>query len=221
MSTERTDHRTSDITVAAWVREHVGPYVLKTASEPEPVLHDDNLIAVGSSPDRIRELVLAWERIDALDTHVGFTAFGHEPVATSPHDVERADDEFDPSHELGHASSRAHVGIAAGAVVGAVVITLITAIFVGFSPVLIGAAIGGAAFGGVAGGMINFTTKTGWSAAYQDSFVDEADTEIAVASLHSADAGTIEAGLAAGLDDDDGSDTIKIYRVGRDGHPTP
>ena len=209
------DVGTSAITVADWVVAHVGPSVVKTASEPEPVLNEHNLIAVGTSADRIREVVLAWERIEALDTRVGFLAFGSEPVATSNRTVDDGRDEFDPSHELGHASKRARVGIGLGAVVGAIVITLVTAIFVGWSPVLIGAAIGGAAFGGVAGGMMNFTAKTGWGAAYRDSFVDERDTEMAVASLHSPGRGPIEAGLSV----DDGSGDLTIFRVGRDGRP--
>lgn len=209
------DIGTSEITVAQWVRAHVGPYVIKTTSEPEPVLHDHNLIAVGPSADRIREVVLAWERIEALDTRVGFTAFGSEPTATSNRTVADGEDEFDPSHELGHAGQSVRSGFGIGAVVGAIVITLITAIFVGWSPVLIGAAIGGAAFGGVAGGVINFTAKTGWGAAYQDSFVDERDTDIAVASLHSPDRAAIEAGLTV----DDGDGAITLFRVGRDGRP--
>ena len=210
------DVDTSEITVAQWVRAHVGPYVLKTASEPEPVLHEHNLIAVGSSPDRIREIVLAWERIEELDTRVGFTAFGSEPAATSTRPVDSGEDEFDPSHELGQASKNTRLGAGIGAVVGAIVITLITALFIGWSPVLIGAAIGGAAFGFVAGGMINFATRTGWGAAYKDSFVDERDTDIAVASFHSPDRGAIDAGLTV----DDGSGDITLFRVGRDGRPT-
>lgn len=192
-----------DVTVVEWVRDHIGPHTLKSSSDPVPVLHEHNLLAIAVSPDRVREAVLPWQRIKSHDALVGFAAFGSEPVATGA--TEQPDAEFDASHELRHASGRAGTGIAFGALAGAVVITLIAAIFVGVSPVLIGAAIGGAAFGGVVGGMIKFTTKTGW---------DAADTALAIASIHSDDLGVIELAAAA-VDDVDGIRLIRVDRAGR------
>lgn len=201
------------VTIVEWVSDELGPLVLKDASEPTPTLHDHNLIAVADSADAVRQAVLPWERIESQDKLVGFAAFGTEPVATAP--PEEAERDFDPSHELRHAGGRAGVGIAGGAVVGAIVITLVAALVVGWSSVLIGVALGGAAFGAAAGAMISFATKTGWGAAYQDSFVDEHDTTLAVASIHSSDPGVIE--LAASSID--GVDGLRLYRVDRSGRP--
>lgn len=206
-----TDHTRYDITIAEWVRSNLGAYTMITHSEPQPVLIDYNLLAVGRSADAVRDVVLAWERLEEHDGNVGFVAMADSDLDPSAN-AERGE-HFDPSHELEHASKRARLGILPGLVVGAVVITLLAWVIVGWSPVLIGAAIGGAAFGGVAGGMINFATKTGWGAAYQDSFVDEDGTSLAIASIHSGDLATIERAAQAAIE----SDGVELHALDRSG----
>lgn len=83
----------------------------------------------------------------------------------------------------------------------------------GWTPVLIGAALGGAAFGFVAGFMISFATGTGWGAAYRDSFVDDERTELLVASIH-ADA---EQPIAQAIEAVKDVESVELYVVDRAG----
>lgn len=199
-----------EITLTEWVRRQAPDMAVMSSSEPQPVLQEHNVVAVSGTVEAARAVVLEWERIEPHDGAVGFLALGTPPD-------ERQDPTppgSDPQHVIRHTVARANRGLVPGALIGALFVTLLTWVFIGWSPVLFGAAVGGAAIGGVAGAFFGFASGTGWGSAYRDSFVEPGQTDLAVASIHSDDAAVIteavEAVAAIG--------EVRLYRIGRAGN---
>lgn len=196
----------TDITLTDWVTRQAPDMAIVTASEPEPVLQDYNVVAVSDTVEAARAVVLQWERIEPHDGAVGFVALGA--------DHRTAEQDADSRDVVRHSISRANRGLLPGAVIGAVVVTLLAWLVAGWSAVLVGAVVGGAAIGGVCGVFLSFTSGTGWGAAYQDSFVAPGQTDLAVASIHS-DEPTV---VAEAVDAAAASGGVRLYGIGRAGN---
>jgi hypothetical protein len=199
----------SGVTLTTWARGQVSNAAVVTCSEPEPYMLEHNAIAVSRSPDAARSVVLAWERILPEDGAVGFLAFGTPPE----HRDESGHVEHGADGLAGHAASRIVRGSIPGAVVVALFVTLVVWAVVGWTPALIGAALGGAAFGFIAGAMFSFVRGTGWGAAYRDTFVDDQQTAVMVASIHSDRREPIDRAVEAVQN----TDAIELYCVDRTG----
>jgi hypothetical protein len=160
-------------------------------SEPEPVLLTHNLVAILREPDAARELLRKWERIQPAAAGVGFVAMSRTPRADGRPPYERPTEpvraEADPQRVTGHAARRIVRGAVPGGLIGAVVVGVIVAILTPDGGNVTAAALGGAAIGFVAGAVLSFVAGSGWSEAYQESFVEPATTELTYASIHSDD----------------------------------
>ena len=165
-----------------------------SASVPEPTLEPGDTLAIFADADAARELVLHWERIQPDDDSVGFVALGADPGGRN--EIDRPTG-ADPEGVGAHTLKQVLKGGVPGAVIGAVVVAAITAIISGGDGTVIGAAFGGGAFGAVAGAVMAVVKGTGWSEAYQHSFVDPTATALAVASFHSTEHARREDALAA------------------------
>lgn len=200
----------SDITLADWVTRQAPDLDIVTTSEPQPVLQDYNVVAVSGTVEAARAVVLEWERIESHDGAVGFVALG--PPSGGSDDPTPAG--ADPRHVVRHTVLRANRGLIPGALIGATVVTLLAWFLTGWSGVLVGALVGGAAIGGVCGAFLAFASGTGWGAAYQDSFVEPGQTDLAVASIHSDEreviADAIDAAASLG--------GVRLYGIGRAGN---
>jgi hypothetical protein len=200
-------------TVREWARRQAPHLDVVSASVPEPVLAGRTLVAVFDDAERARELVLAWERIEPADGGVGTVVLGVAP--DRPSEIDR-DSGVDPEGVTEHAFVRALQGAIPGAVVGALIVALIVVILDGWSPLVIGAALGGAAFGAIPGGIFSFATGTGWGAAYEHTFVDDDATSVVITSLHSDDQARMDEALEAAIDSG-----ARTYRVDADGSAEP
>jgi hypothetical protein len=202
--------RDGRLTLREWVQREMPAGDVVSMSEPEPVLLEHNAVAVSRVADAARAVVLEWERVLPEDGAVGFLARGTPPDVRNAElgHVERGADGV-----IGHAAGRILRGSIPGAVIGAIVVTVAVWIINGFSPALIGAAFGGAALGYVAGFMISFAKGTAWGAAYRDSFVDDEQTELLVASIHADDEEPISLAIDAVADVED----VELYVVDRTG----
>lgn len=200
----------ADVTMSGWARRQVPGLDVVSASVPEPVLRQHNLVAVCGDATQARDVVRDWERLEPADGAVGVVVMGVAP--DRPSELARTTG-ADPEHVTGTAARTALRGALPGVIVGAAVVAAIVTILDGWSGVVIGAALGGAAFGAVAGGVMAFTQGVGWGEAYRHSFVDDDATAVAFASIHSDDAAVIgEAMTAAGK-----QRSLSLYRVHRDG----
>jgi hypothetical protein len=197
------------VTLSDWAVEHVPGSHTVAASEPEAVLLAHNLIAVGRSVDAVREVVLEWERIREPDGAVGFVA-----LASTPHD-ETAGLGADPEHVAGHTAAKVLRGAIPGALIGGAVIALVVLLLVGWEGAVLGALAGGAAFGAVAGAVLSFAMGTGWGAAYTESFVPQAEADLAIASIHGNDAAFLEEAASA-ISDPDGIELLRVDASGRE-----
>lgn len=200
----------SQTTLHDWARQQARHLDVVSASAPEPVFEQYNLVAVFDEAQLARELVLAWERIEPADGAVGTVALGTAP--DRPSELDRPSG-VDPEGVTEHAAVRALKGGIPGAIVGAVVVALIVVALDGWSGVVIGAAIGGAAFGAIPGGILAYTRGTGWGAAYRHSFVDDDATSVVFASIHSDDPYRIEEALRAA--EEAGARTYRVDASGR------
>lgn len=180
--------------MTAWARAQVPHLDVVSASVPEPLLLEHNLVAVGTHPDEVRDVVLAWERIEPADGAVGTVALGEAP--DRPGELARPAG-VDPEGVTHHVAARALQGGLPGAVIGALAVGLILLALEGWSGVMIGAALGGAGFGFVAGAVLAYTRGTGWGRAYGSAFVDPAAAHVVFASIHSDDAAHIDEALGA------------------------
>ncbi|MEZ5298354.1 MAG: hypothetical protein R2697_19405 [Ilumatobacteraceae bacterium] len=218
MSTDRTERpgpaERTPIAITDWARRQAPHLDVVSASVPEPLLLAHNLVAVGSHPDEMREVLLTWERIEPADGAVGTVALGAAP--DRPTELGRPSG-ADPEGVAAHLATRAIQGGLPGAVIGAVVVALIVLALDGWSGVVIGAAIGGAAFGFVPGAVLAYTRGTGWGRAYRDAFVDPTATEVVFASIHSDDGGRIEEARSAVR----APAGVRLVRVGPDGSTRP
>jgi hypothetical protein len=196
-------------TLREWARTQAPHLDVVTSSVPEPVLVGHTLVAVFDDSQRARELVLAWERIEPADGGVGTVVLGTAPDRQSELD---RDTGVDPEGVTEYAIMRALKGAIPGAVVGALLVAVIVVLLDGWSSIVIGAALGGAAFGAVPGGVLAFTSGTGWGSAYRHTFVDDDATSVVFASIHSEDPARIEAALEAASDVG-----ARTYRVDADG----
>jgi len=198
------------ITLTDWVVRQAPDMDIVSASEPQPTLQEYNVVAVSGTVEATRAVVLEWERIEPHDGAVGFVALG------TPSD-QRSDPTppgSDPNDVVKHSVGQANKGLIPGAVIGAVAVTLLAWFLTGWSGVLLGAAVGGAAIGGVCGAFLSFASGTGWGAAYQDSFVEPGQTELAVASIHSDDRALVARAVDAAAEAAD----VRLYGIGRAGN---
>jgi hypothetical protein len=205
----RTENTPNGTTVVDWVVHQAPDMTIMSASDPRPLLREHNAVAVTTDVITGRAIVLEWERIEPRDDSVGFVALGTPP--------ERRDEPTppgsDPQRVLRHTVRRASRGAVPGTVIGALVVTAAAWVVVGWSPALVGAAVGGGAIGAVAGAFFSFVAGTGWGAAYRDSFVEPGQADLVVASIHSDEPGTIDAAIEAATRYDD----VRIHRVGPGG----
>lgn len=200
-----------EITLTDWVERQAPELDVITASEPQPVLQEYNLIAVSDTVEAARAVVVEWERIEPHDGAVGFVALGASQAGSA--DTATIDG-ADPRQVVRHTARQANRGVLPGALVGAALVTLMTAVVTGWTPVLVGAAVGGAAIGAVAGAFLTFTRGTSWGSAYQDSFVEPGATDLAVASIHSDQQRVIDDAVEA-ADDLRG---VRLYGIGPAGN---
>lgn len=202
------------IAMTEWARRQAPHLDVVSSSVPEPLLLTHNLVAVGSRPEQVRDVLLAWERIEPADGAVGTVALGVAP--DRPAELERPSG-VDPEGVTTHLATRAVQGGLPGALIGAVVVAAIVLALDGWSGLVIGAALGGAAFGFVPGAVFAYTRGTGWGRAYRDAFVDRQATEVVFASIHSDDRARIDdARSAAGS-----PDGVRLIRVSADGSVNP
>jgi hypothetical protein len=201
------------LTITEWARHRVPTFGVVSASVPDPVLLEHNLVAVFPEPERARELVRAWERIEAADGGVGMVVMGAAP--DDPSETARTTG-IDPEGVTADAASKSLRGVVPGAVIGALVVGLVVVALQGWSAIVIGAALGGAAFGAVAGGVMGFTQGVGWGEAYRHSFVDPDATAVVFASIHSDDRVRIDEALRAAP----AELRADVFRVERDGRVT-
>lgn len=199
----------SPTTMREWARRQAPHLDVVSASVPEPVLTGGTLVAVFDDSERARELVLTWERIEPADGGVGTVVLGVAP--DRPSEIAR-DSGVDPEGVTEHAFVRALKGGIPGAVLGALIVAAIVVLLDGWSPLVIGAALGGAAFGAVPGGVLSFTKGTGWGSAYEHAFVDDDATSVVITSLHSDDPARLDEALEAAIDAG-----ARTYRVDADG----
>jgi hypothetical protein len=201
------------LTITEWARRQMPGFDIVSASVPEPVLLGHNLVAVFSEPDRAREVVRAWERIESADGAVGMVVMGTAP--DDPSELTRVSG-ADPEGVTMDAAVKSLRGALPGAVVGALLVAAIVGVLQGWSAMVVGAALGGAVFGAVAGGVMSYTQGVGWGEAYRHSFVDPEASAVVFASIHSDDAGQIDHALRAAAIDQD----VDVFRVRRDGRVT-
>lgn len=175
-----------------------------------------NLVAVLRDPDIARQLLRRWERIQPAEAGVGFVAMASPATSGRGADHRLDVAETDPEKVTGHTGRKVLRGGIPGALIGAVVIAAIAAILTSDVGNVIGAALGGAAIGFVAGAFFSFVSGTGWSKAYEESFVEPGATDLSVASIHSDDVAIItEARRVAHLAGD------TLLSVDRHGQPVP
>lgn len=206
-------------TLAEWARRQAPGLAVVSASVPEPVLLQHNLVAVSEDSASTRDLVRAWERIEPADGSVGMVVLGRSPKSTAA-DAEAGLETpgADPEGVASHAASRAVAGGVPGALVGALLVVVIVLATGGGAGAVVGGALGGAAFGFVAGAVIGFTARSGWGEAYTHSFVPDEATSVVFASIHSDGAEPIERAMAAA---DPATAGVQLYRVDADGHARP
>lgn len=202
----------TDATLTAWIRRQVPTLSVVSASEPTPVLLDQNLIAVSDDPERARAVLRDWERIENSDGAVGLVVLSRSATA-----VDTEADRVDPERVTGHAARRASKGAVPGALVGAVLGAVIALIVAGWGGAVIGAAFAGAALGLVAGAFASVVSGSGWSRAYTEGFVPPDAADVVIASIHSSSAESISAAIDAAPDGGD----VQLFRIGRDGAAVP
>lgn len=211
--TNSSQPRTPD-TFTDWARRQVPHLDVVSSSVPDPVLQEHNLVAIGTEPDRVRETVLAWERIRVADHDVGTVVMGIAP--DRPQEIDRPTG-ADPEGVTTHLATRALQGGLPGAVIFGLLVALVVVVLDGWSTVVIGAALGGAAFGFVAGAVAAYVRGTGWGDAYQNAFVDRDATAAVFVSIHSDDPAAIDEAISAASDDA----AVRLLRVERDGSARP
>lgn len=158
-------------------------------SQPEPALLSLNVIGVYRAENDARNAVLALESIEADDLAVGLTVLGPESDRPARDDTEIRG--LDPEGVTADIAPRALKGGLIGAVVGAVLVGGVAAIFAGGAAAL-GGALGGLLFGGVIGAVWGAFARMGGSDAYRQTFVEPAREEVMLVSLHTADSSTAE-----------------------------
>lgn len=204
----------SPIPMTDWARRQAPHLDVVSSSVPEPLLLSHTLVAVGSRPDEMRDVLLAWERIEPADGAVGTVALGVAPDRSAELDRPAG---ADPEGVTAHLATRALQGGLPGAVIGAAVVALIVLLLDGWSGAVIGAALGGAAFGFVPGAVMAYTRGTGWGRGYSDAFVDPDATEIVFASIHSDDQRRIDEAQSAVK----APAGVRLLHVGPDGQARP
>lgn len=199
-------------TLREWAQGLAPGLDVVSSSVPEPKLQAGDTLAVFRTVDDARELVLAWERIEPADESVGFVALGTAPDRQAERERPAG---ADPEGVTGHTLRRVLKGAIPGAAVGAAVVG-VTAALITESGAAVGGAFGGAAFGAVAGGVLTMVKGTGWSEAYEHSFVDPSATDVVVASFHSDDPARVSEAEQAAL----AVDGARLARVKAGGHVT-
>jgi hypothetical protein len=152
-----------------------------SVSQPEPVLLDRNVMAVTDDVDQAREAVLALEDLEIDDSRLGLV------VLEPPH-------RWGPEWKEGKADAegatkpvtRAPMGAATGAVLGALVIGALAAFLGNGSTGMVGLIVGAVA-GGVLGAIIAVFAGLGGSDAYRETFVSPKEMQVVLVSLHTND----------------------------------
>lgn len=203
----------SDATLMGWIRNQVPTLSVVSASEPAPVLLEENLIAVSDDPERARAVLRDWERIENADGAVGLIVLSRTSIGP-----DTDSDRVDPERITGHAARRTTLGAVPGVLIGAALGALIAA-FVsgGWGGAVIGGALGGGALGLVAGAFTSVVSGSGWSRAYTEGFVPPDAADVVIASIHSTSRASITAAIDAAPTDGD----VKLFRIDRDGAASP
>lgn len=205
----------SDATLTGWIRNQLPTLSVVSASEPTPVLLEENLIAVSDDPERARAVLRDWERIENADGAVGLIVLSRTSPAS---DTDSDSDRVDPERVTGHAARRTTFGAVPGGLIGAALGAVIAAIVSGgWGGAVIGGALGGGALGVVAGAFVSVVSGSGWSRAYTEGFVPPDAADVVIASIHSTSSESISAAIDAAPNDGG----VKLFRIDRDGAASP
>ncbi len=193
--------------VSDWIGQHRPDLEELVNTDPDPVLLENNLVTFAPDPATGREVALAFERVCTHHSEVGTVVLGSRTRVPPP--------SADAEKVTGDAARKALIGAVIGAVVFAVIIGLLTWALFGGAPAVIGGAIGGALFGAGSVAMWGYVIGTGQSPAYRESFVDPEAVELVAVSVHSHDAGDIDAAREAIAD----IEGLELHRMDRSGRP--
>jgi hypothetical protein len=152
-----------------------------SVSQPEPVLLDRNVMAVTDDVDQAREAVLALEALEIDDSRLGLVVL-EPPHRWGPEWKEGKADAEGASKPV----TRAPMGAATGAVLGALVIGALAAFLGNGSTGMVGLIVGAVA-GAVLGAIIAVFASLGGSDAYRETFVSPKETKLCLVSLHTND----------------------------------
>jgi hypothetical protein len=182
---------TSSVGLSEWARRLAPALDIVSASDPEPLIEEGTVIAVFTSTDDARALMLSWERLESADQSVGFVALGTAPdrestVPTSP----------DPEGVVKDSARRAVIGALIGAGVGVLVAVVIGVAF-GWGTGSIAALFAAPALGAVAGAVLVFVLRTGWGEGYRQSYVNPESTALAVCAISCREADHRDKAVAA------------------------
>ena len=179
--TDLTQRRSGRLTLGEFVRRELPHLHIASISQPEPEFARHNIVAATPDIDAARAAVLELEALEADDAKLGFVVLSAGGAADGV--AGRAD----PERVTRTVATRALAGGAIGALVGALLLGGISALFADGSTALV-AALGGACIGGVFGAIWVVFAKMGGSDAYRQSFVAPELTDVCIVSLHTDDA---------------------------------
>jgi hypothetical protein len=177
---ERT-RRPQRLTLGEFVRREVPHMRIASISQPEPELARHNVVAATRDIDVARSAVVELEALEADDAKLGFV------VLSSDGEADLVDGRADPEGVTGMVAPRILVGGAIGALVGALVVGGLTALFASATSALL-AAVGGVFIGGTFGAIWVVFSGMGGSDAYRQSFIAPELTDVCIVSLHTDDA---------------------------------
>lgn len=152
-----------------------------SVSQPEPVLLDRNVMAVTDDVELARAAVLALEDLEIDDSRLGLVVL-EPPHRWGPEWKEGKADAEGASQPV----TRAPMGAAAGAVLGALLIGGLAAVLGNGSTGMVGMLVGAVA-GAVLGAIVAVFASMGGSDAYRDTFVSPKESQVCLVSLHTND----------------------------------
>lgn len=186
-----------------------------SVSHPGPVFREHNLIAVTEHEDVARELVVALESDMDDDAGIGVVVLSAHSDAGPDHP--EGHHGVDPERVTGQAARRIALGGSIGAVVGAVLIGGLTALFTAGMGPIVAAAVGAAFVGFVWGATYVTFAKLGGSDAYRQTFLPPEVVDVAFVSLHTDRPYVLERARERFADHhrDDGVRLVEVDRSGR------
>lgn len=187
-----------------------------SVSHPDPVFREHNLIAVTDHEDVAREMVVALEADMDDDAGIGVVVLSAHPDAGPDHP--EGHHAVDPERVTGQAARRIALGGPIGAIVAALLIGGLTAVFTaGVAPAV--AAGAGAAFVGFVYGATYVTfAKLGGSDAYRQTFLPPEVVDVAFVALHTDRPDVLERARER-LADHHHDDDVRLVEVDRSGRP--